>query len=91
MSCTVCYGYAPSCPCCSEDSYEEETARCEYCLEHFDVRELTMYDGARACKQCAMEMLTEANLKAMREKAKAEAMLQKRFAFNSKELINCLI
>ena len=82
MSCTICYGYAPSCPCCSRDSYEPETARCEYCLEHFDVQELTMYDGARACWKCA---------EAMREEAEAEAVLRQRFAFNSKELINCLI
>ena len=76
MSCPVCYGYALECPCCSKDTYEPETARCEYCLKHFDVQELARYDGARACRECA---------EAMREEA--EAMLRQRFAF---ELINCL-
>ena len=82
MSCPVCYGYALECPCCSVDTYEPETARCEYCYDYFDVQELTEYDGARACKTCAMEMLAEAN---------AEVMHQQRFEFLSKEPINCLI
>ena len=74
--CSECRPYGGSYPCCGVDTYEPEIARCEYCCEHFDVQELTRYDGARACRECA---------EAMREEA--EAMLRQRFAF---ELINCL-
>ena len=82
MSCAICFGYAPSCPCCSVDTYEPETARCEYCYDYFDVQELVRFDGARACRECA---------EAMREEAEAETMLRQRFEFNSHELINFLI
>jgi hypothetical protein len=68
--CSECKPYGGSCPCCSEDSHEEEIVRCEYCYKYFNGQELFKYDGVPACKECAEEM----------EREDREEMLQKKFS-----------